>query len=87
MYRHAKTQLVLLMGLCLFLSARPAYGYIDPGAGSLVLQTILGGLLGCMLAVKIFWRQIKGWATRAPKTDGECDDSGDTGSSDGDGAC
>jgi hypothetical protein len=32
--------------------------YIDPSAGSLVLQLLLGGLAGAALLLKIFWRKL-----------------------------
>jgi hypothetical protein len=43
--------------LVLALSA-PAHAYLDPGSGSMLLQLILGGVAGLMLAIKIFWRRI-----------------------------
>ena len=33
--------------------------YLDPGTGSLVIQLLLGALLGIGLAVRIFWKKIK----------------------------
>ena len=45
--------------LVLLVFARPALGYIDPGTGSLVIQVLLGTALGTLVAIKIFWRQIK----------------------------
>jgi hypothetical protein len=32
--------------------------YLDPGAGSMVIQVVVGGLLGGLLLIKIFWRKI-----------------------------
>ena len=45
----------MLVVLC-FPSAAAAY--IDPGAGSLAIQVLLGTLLACGFALKIFWRQV-----------------------------
>lgn len=56
--------LVTLALLVLLIFARPAYGYIDPGTGSFVIQVLLGTALGCLLAVKMFWRQLKGFVKR-----------------------
>ena len=48
-----------LFGLVWFLAmAGPAYGYIDPGTGSFVIQILIGSALGSLLALKIFWRKI-----------------------------
>jgi len=54
-----------IFGLLLLLAfARPAYGYIDPGTGSFVIQVLVGSALGCLLAIKIFWRRIVGFVGR-----------------------
>lgn len=36
-----------------------AYAYLDPGTGSYLLQLLLAGLLGGLLAIKMFWRNLK----------------------------
>lgn len=38
--------------------------YLDAGSGSIVLQAVLGGLVAALLAVKLFWGQIKGFFGR-----------------------
>lgn len=32
--------------------------YLDAGTGSLIIQMIIGGLAGILLALKIFWHKI-----------------------------
>ena len=32
--------------------------YLDPSAGSMMLQIILGGVAGLMIALKLFWAKI-----------------------------
>ena len=32
--------------------------YIDPGTGSIILQTVLGAILGIGVALKLFWHRI-----------------------------
>lgn len=44
-----------------FLLVRPAYGYIDPGTGSYVLQTLLALLFALAYTLKIYWRHIAGF--------------------------
>jgi hypothetical protein len=39
-------------------AAALALAYIDPGAGSLLLQLLIGGVGGTVLAVRLFWRRI-----------------------------
>ena len=36
-----------------------AYCYLDPGTGSYVLQMLIAGLAGALLAIKIFWLNIR----------------------------
>lgn len=33
--------------------------YLDPGSGSILIQLLLGGLLGIAVAVRIYWKKIK----------------------------
>jgi hypothetical protein len=53
------------IGLFLVLAAlaspillRLAYGYLDPGTGSYMLQFLIGGLLGGLFAVGLFWKRV-----------------------------
>ena len=47
----------------LFLSAvgidSPAYAYLDPGTGSMMIQLILGGVAGALVVGKLYWQRIK----------------------------
>lgn len=56
-YRTIATSTLLCI---LILSAFPprAQAYLDPGTGSYLLQVLLAGLLGALVAVKLFWRHI-----------------------------
>jgi hypothetical protein len=49
----------LLSAAMVLLIARPSYAYLDPGSGSLLVQTIIAGVLGGLYAVKHFWARIK----------------------------
>jgi hypothetical protein len=40
--------------------------YLDPGAGSLVLQLILGGIAGALVSLKLFWRRGRGKHVGSP---------------------
>jgi len=35
------------------------HAYIDPGTGSLVLQAVIGVLVGAFVAIGLFWNRIK----------------------------
>jgi len=35
-----------------------AHAYLDPGTGSYVVQLLIGGLLGGLFALGVFWRRV-----------------------------
>jgi len=35
------------------------HAYIDPGTGSIVLQAVIGALVGGFVAIGLFWNRIK----------------------------
>lgn len=47
-----------VLGLAL-IAAERAHAYIDPAAGSMILQMILGGVVGTFIFIKIFWFRLK----------------------------
>ncbi len=53
LYRLALTTLALLAFL-----PRLVFGYLDPGSGSMILQVLLGGVVGLIVIVKIYWNNI-----------------------------
>jgi len=50
---------LLLVIFCYLLFPEEAQAfYIDPGTGSLIIQVLLGFLVGGLVALKIFWASI-----------------------------
>ena len=52
----------LLFSLSFFAAinlANPAYAYLDPGTGSIILQLLLGGVAGALLVSKLYWHRLK----------------------------
>ena len=53
-----------------FLSAlkidAPAYAYLDPGTGSMLVQMLLGGLAGVLVVGKLYWHRVKAFFGRGP---------------------
>jgi hypothetical protein len=45
--------------LLLALVTEPAFAYLDPGTGSMLLQVILGGVAAVGVALKLFWHKIR----------------------------
>jgi len=44
--------------------------YLDPGSGSMLIQLIIGAVLGLGVLLRIFWKNIKSFFTRG-KTSAE----------------
>ncbi len=63
MQKRALEFSLLTAGLFLILP-QSAYAYLDPGAGSYILQMIAATLFVGLFAVKNFWKQIKNFFSR-----------------------
>ncbi len=44
----------------LLIAPVPAYAYLDPASGSILLQVVLGGLAGGAVILKLFWGRVRG---------------------------
>jgi hypothetical protein len=53
LYRFILATLALLV-----LLPRLIFGYLDPGSGSMLLQVLLGGAVGLIVIVKLYWNNI-----------------------------
>jgi hypothetical protein len=42
----------------------PVEAYLDPGTGSIVLQAVLGGVVGVLTLLKMYWHRVKRFVTR-----------------------
>jgi hypothetical protein len=49
--------LALLFTTSFFVS--DAYAYLDPGTGSVVIQALMGVLVGLVITLKIYWSRLK----------------------------
>lgn len=52
-----KPDVVLLVALFVCLST-PAFAYLDPGTGSMILQVIIGAIAAALVSIKLAWRRI-----------------------------
>ena len=41
-----------------FVCARPAHAYLDPGSGGMMVQLLLGGVAGAVVLVRLYWQQL-----------------------------
>ena len=54
-----RISLLIVLGVGFVLcSERPALAYFDPATGGLILQAILGGIAGCAVLVRLYWRRL-----------------------------
>ena len=55
-----KFQILSIVLLALFgIHIQSAYAYIDPGTGSMVIQVLIGTLVGLGIAIKVYWYKLK----------------------------
>jgi hypothetical protein len=48
----------MLLTFALLVLPSTAHAYLDPGTGSYVVQLLIGGLLGGLFALGVFWRRV-----------------------------
>lgn len=53
------------------LTAAPAYAYVDPGTGGLLVQLLTGGVAGLVVLVRLYWSQLKARLKRPTAVDGQ----------------
>jgi len=60
-----------LIVVLLVLTVEPAFAYLDPGTGSMLLQVILGGVAAVAVAIKLFWYKIRAAVGLGKKSNAE----------------
>lgn len=51
----------LMLLACLLLMPAKAEAYLDPGAGSAILQGLIAAIAGLLVVGKLYWRQLIGF--------------------------
>ena len=71
-----KTLALIFTGflVTVFYSA-PAYAYLDPGTGSIILQLLLGGVAGGIVIFKLYWARLKSFFVRDEKPQKKYEDT------------
>ena len=59
------TATVLDCGVICVLTAGPAYAYVDPGTGGMLVQLVTGGIAGVIILARLYWRRLKDSVTRS----------------------
>ena len=57
--------LILIFAVSLFPSV--CHAYLDPGAGSMIIQAVLGTMLFIGAGIGVFWKKIKSFFIRNKK--------------------
>mgnify|MGYP001093127657 FL=1 len=57
-FRSGVSILAILMILG-HLSISDAYAYLDPGSGSIIIQMLVGTLVGVGIVLKLYWQKFK----------------------------
>ncbi len=50
--------------LVLPLAATPAWAYLDPGTGSMLVQMLIGGVAGSLFIIKLYYGRLKSFLLR-----------------------
>ncbi len=62
---------VILAVFAVLAAEVPAQAYLDPGAGSIVLQVVLGGTAAAGVILKLFWHRLSSPFRRRQSEDGK----------------
>ena len=54
-----KQYFLYLATVILFSLTVPAYAYLDPGTGSIILQAILGFIAASLATLSFYWNKVK----------------------------
>jgi hypothetical protein len=60
----------VFFGIALLMLPGSAYAYLDPGTGTLIVQSIIGAVAAALVAMKVYWYQIKSFFSKS-KTEQE----------------
>jgi F0F1-type ATP synthase assembly protein I len=55
---------LLVVAILLLLVSSPAYAYLDPGTGSMIVQGLLAALAALSAVVAAFWTRIRRFLSR-----------------------
>jgi hypothetical protein len=69
-------QACVLAAVIVLATTAPAYAYLDPGTGSIILQAILGGLAMGAVTARLYWAKLKSFFMRRQPSHRERPDHG-----------
>ncbi len=60
-------KLIFITASLLFISEVPAFSYIDPGTGSIILQALLGIIAAIGASITLYYQKIKNFFSKFKK--------------------
>ena len=51
--------IIMATAIVLCTSISPAYAYLDPGTGSIMIQSVIGAIAAIGVTLKLYWHKIK----------------------------
>jgi hypothetical protein len=57
--RHMNISAIAVLAAIAVLMAAPAYAYVDPGTGGMLIQLVTGGVAGLLVLARLYWSRIK----------------------------
>ena len=68
---RATIRLALFAGFALLLSTGTSHAYLDPGTGSILLQGLIAGIAGGLVAMRLYWTRVKSFFKLDKKKEAE----------------
>ena len=75
--RIALPSVILCLGLI-----TPAYAYLDPGTGSLLLQGLIASVAAAAATVSIYWHKVRAYFSKTKHTNSHVDQKDQEGEED-----
>tara|TARA_Y100000992_G_C20823753_1_gene286101 strand:- start:1 stop:243 length:243 start_codon:yes stop_codon:yes gene_type:complete len=65
---------IIILSFLIFIVSNPAYAYLDPGTGSIIITAILGFVAAAITTLNIWWQKIKTFFLSSNKSDNKKDE-------------
>ena len=72
--RFGRAITLVLVGLTV---SAPSHAYLDPGTGSIILQSILAGIAVAMGVLRLYWHRFKAFIGSITGSSSDADGDGD----------
>jgi cytochrome c biogenesis protein CcdA len=80
---HKKRVLVIWLAVQLVGFSAAAHAYLDPGTGSILVQSFLAGLAGAVAVVSLYWQRVKAFFANLRKSSRDVQSSATSTDNDG----